>query len=259
VKGISANRLDRREVSLRNFIKAKDVASIRLYRYITFERLAAILTQNEMELFRTSSWDDPYENFLHRVRVPIGNYFTSLKEFEGMSYGQCWTLAEETDAMWRIYSPTLQAVKIRTTVSKLAEASRSETKYKPLSTRSRVVGAVKYLYKSEVQKLIRGFKAKVLPFPSEAFEALFIKRMEFAHEREVRLVIVKNAQTEDHLRKFGDRKQISLKIDPNSFIEEVILDPRLSNSQTIIYKKMIGALGYSGTVKRSSLYQPPKV
>jgi hypothetical protein len=34
-------------------------------------------------------------------------------------YGQCWSLTRESDAMWRIYSPNEDGVKVKTTIRKL--------------------------------------------------------------------------------------------------------------------------------------------
>src|SRR5438552_2336902 len=42
-------------------------------------------------------------------------------------YGQCWSLLDESDAMWRIYSPNKAGVKIRTTVRKLITAVYDRT------------------------------------------------------------------------------------------------------------------------------------
>lgn len=44
--------------------------------------------------------------------------------FSGLAddwYGQCWSLLEESDAMWRIYSPKAsdEAIKVKTTIRKL--------------------------------------------------------------------------------------------------------------------------------------------
>lgn len=42
--------------------------------------------------------------------------------FRSDFYGQCWTLKSTSDAMWRIYSPKKDAVRVRTTIRKLAES-----------------------------------------------------------------------------------------------------------------------------------------
>lgn len=219
--------------------------------------MAEILLEKKMELPLTSSWEDPYENFLHKVRIPIGNGFTSLVQFEKMNYGQCWTLQKETDAMWRIYSPTKQAVKIKTSLRKLGEASQSEPKYEPFSTRSRVIGMVEYLSKERVHKLISDFKKNGLPLPSDALGGLFIKRDEFSHEKEVRLIMVKSVKADKWSGLPIERKVIPIQIDPDTFIEEITLDPRIASSQVSVYKKIIQSLGYKGPVKRSNLYQQP--
>jgi|GEM_PF-5426660 len=71
------------------------------------------------------------------------------------------------------------------------------------------------------------------------------------------MIISKSGQFEDendYIQK-GEIEFINLDIDPNYFIEEIILDPRLSDIQVDIYSNIIKKVGYNGKVNKSQLYQ----
>ena len=110
-------------VIMRNFKKSvidKDYNSS-IYRCIHFERLLEMLLHKNIVLVKTRMWEDPYENFLFNTKIRSGAHYTSLGSFTDSLYGHCWTMKKDTDALWRIYSPTKQAVIIKTKISKLAK------------------------------------------------------------------------------------------------------------------------------------------
>lgn len=89
-------------------------------------------------------WDDPFENFILQGRGRTSNGRTVSFGMRESLFGQCWTLNWESDAMWRIYSPDKNGVKIRTTIKKLFESI-----YNAIPTGKRnvscFIGKVEYL------------------------------------------------------------------------------------------------------------------
>ncbi|AZB30291.1 DUF2971 domain-containing protein [Chryseobacterium balustinum] len=227
-----------------------------IYRCIHFERLLEMLSLKNIVLVRTKMWEDPYENFLFKTKIRFGSHYTSLGSFTDSLYGQCWTMKKETDAIWRIYSPTKQSVIIKTKISKLAKAVfDSETLLKDrFDTWRKAIAPVAYFSKNKMQNVIHQYSCLALPDAKIAFDSLFIKRNEFSHEHEVRVIIQKRGQTEDDFNKDGERKFVKLPIDPNDFIEEILLDPRINESQKDLYSNIFRSAGYNGKINKSTLY-----
>ena len=244
---------------MRNFTKSvidKDYNSP-IYRCIHFERLLEMLLHKNIVLVKTKMWEDPYENFLFKTKIISGLHYTSLSSFTDSLYGQCWTIKKETDALWRIYSPTKQAVIIKTKISKLAKVlSDSESLLDDrFDTWRKAIAPVEYFSKNKIQNVIRQYLTLALPDPNIAFNSLFIKRSEFRHEHEVRIIIQKKGQPEDDYYKNGERKFVKLPIDPNDFIEEILLDPRINESQKELYSNIFRSAGYLGKINKSNLYE----
>src|SRR5665213_451263 len=85
-----------------------DLPIYRIYRLDRFEQL---LKTNTDVLVNPSRWADPFENFfLSRTAVQDISGSIRLENLASDWYGQCWSFYEETDAMWRIYSPTTQRI-----------------------------------------------------------------------------------------------------------------------------------------------------
>lgn len=87
-----------------------------IYRIVSVERLLQLFQTQQNTLIKPKKWDDPFENFIlqSQVRIPTGEIATF--GFRDQFYGQCWTLHSASDAMWRIYSPNKNAVRIRSTI-----------------------------------------------------------------------------------------------------------------------------------------------
>jgi hypothetical protein len=91
-----------------------------IYRIFPKRRFLELIRSRKNALVSPRLWDDPFENFFLRSEVvgPEGERIS----IEGIAkdwYGQCWTLNEDTDAMWRIYSHDKGGIKIKTTIRKL--------------------------------------------------------------------------------------------------------------------------------------------
>jgi len=87
-----------------------------IYRVVHVERLIELLILQKLILSQPQQWDDPFENYILRKCKKEG---TVKLSYAADIFGQCWSLHEETDAMWRIYAPDKMGVKIKTSVEKL--------------------------------------------------------------------------------------------------------------------------------------------
>lgn len=227
-----------------------------IYRCIHFERLLEMLFDKKLVLPKTRMWEDPYENFLFKAKVEFCGLPTSLDGHIDSLYGQCWTMKKETDAIWRIYSPAKQSVIIKSRISKLVDViGNAIPTNDSFDTLKRVIAPIKYSSKRTVHELIHQYSSNIFPNFEQAFSSLFIKRTEFKHEDEVRIVIQKTAQTEDDYYTNGERKFIQVNIEPNDFIEEILLDPRINDEQYHLYSNMFISAGYLGKIRKSKLYE----
>lgn len=81
-----------------------------VYKYIKLKHLIPLVENKKLRIDKVSEWDDPYENFfLKSYFYTYASFYerivqVSTDEIRNRTYGQSWTMIEESDAMWRIYS-----------------------------------------------------------------------------------------------------------------------------------------------------------
>ena len=133
------------------------------------------------------SWEDPYELFLLKQNIEIESWPKNHFSFRLLNnyYGQCWSLTEDSDAMWRIK----ESVRIKTSVIKIInvlDQTRGMKRYVPYFGKvdyKNTVGVVDWM-----KEALEGGSGNLL----KAFaDSLFIKRSELAHENEVRFIVSK--------------------------------------------------------------------
>lgn len=207
-----------------------------IYRIISIERLFELFSNKKNVLVKPHKWDDPFENFIFRSKLV---------------YGQCWTLHKASDAMWRIYSPKLNAVRIRSRISVLLESL-----YKVRSKHALeevFIGKVEYLRNERLMSFAQSVSQDAnTPTKESLAKTLLVKRPAFRHEREVRLLFL------PHNKSDGSQDMFSYFIDPNSLIDQIMIDPRLPQKDVSLLKAQIrDKTSFSGEIKRSLLYAPP--
>lgn len=199
-----------------------------IYKYMPLKYLIALLQSEKLYVGKVLKWEDVYENFWFRLHFVSSNGTSlSAENLIKNNFGQSWTYADETDAMWRIYSQLdfedldNVAVRIKTTARKLFDAvfvnqDCMATTY---------IGSVKYLTLKEMNSWISNMKLNINNLSRYMAESLFIKRTEFLHESEVRIMITLGCNDP----KVND-PNLSFSVDPRVFLEEYLIDPRLINT-----------------------------
>lgn len=245
-------------------LKAANVISLDLdapiYKYIPFKYLKLMIQNSNLYFGKVSSWEDVYENwFLKEQMVLSSGEKVSAKELIPGVFGQSWTLQEESDAMWRIYSKldrTLHdylddtAVRIKTTARKLYNViyANDEDFY------TSYIGAVKYLSQDDFLNMQDSLSPLNPLDLSEVFvKSYFLKRTPFEHEREVRPILIYSPKHEN----FG-RDGVSFDIDFDNLIDEMVTDPRLTPDEyRTVRGQLIGLGAKSDKVRNSELYNIP--
>lgn len=219
----------------------------KIYRIFPIGRFIQLLTTKKLTLVKPKLWDDPFENFMLSARFKFGGKVDEMSA-QNFVFGQCWTWHRETDAMWRIYSPNKDGVRLSSTPRKLLNAlAKSNPQHWELKC---FIGQVNY----EIKKNMKDKLSEIDIFNTNGSgipKSLLIKRKEFSHEKEVRLIYVGD---EEH----SNRDIFEFSINPSSDIDRVLFDPRQSDELRKSYIKAIRALGYDSQIRRSSLYDPPE-
>src|SRR5919106_3025820 len=86
----------------------------KLYRVFRLSRFLQLLNDRQNTLVRPALWEDPWEEWWSQFLRKRLNM-----SMPGDVFGQCWTAVEESDAMWRVYAPLGDGVKVSTTYGAL--------------------------------------------------------------------------------------------------------------------------------------------
>lgn len=245
-------------------LKAGNVINLDLdtpiYKYIPFKYLKLMIQNSNLYFGKVSSWEDVYENWFlkEQMVLPSGEKGDAMDLIPGV-FGQSWTLQEESDAMWRIYSKldrTLHdylddtAVRIKTTARKLYNVIYANDE----DFNTSYIGAVKYLSQNDFLKMQDSLSPLNPLDLSEVFvKSYFFKRAPFEHEKEVRPILIYSPKHEN----FG-KDGVSFDIDFDNLIDEMVTDPRLTPDEyRTVRGQLIGLGAKSDKVRNSELYNIP--
>ena len=231
-----------------------------IYRIIPIDRLIDMFRNKELILPQVKIWEDVYENFFlkSKFREADGKTFTIDDDFEEY-YGQCWSFAKDSDALWRIYSPNKQGVQIKTTVNKLLDMFMTSSLVTAdggygLSLDTKI-GKVKYLNQTEMIKWIEEDGLDMFDIQPHISKSLFVKRLEFKHEEELRIIYFADSKLDNRVK--SKTKLAVFEINPHDFIEGVSFDPRVDQSFIDAYKHYLhDDLKYPKIkIRKSDLYE----
>lgn len=250
-----------------------------VYRTFPIQRLLAVIRDTTNHLISPSLWPDPYEAAHLKVEiehplygVKIGDlYYTrpkgpdtyiigSMRHSTNAAqnvYCQCWSSNPESDAMWRIYSADLGGVKVRAKPEALFQSLQAANPDEEC-----FFGQVDYLPQAELDRELANIKANYLlqmrpdihktgPFGELIARSLLKKRLQFAHEQEYRLMVVRAGAR----RLQSPPSVLPYPVDPDTLFEEVETDPRCPNHAE--FEQQLRQAGYRGKVVQSPLYRPP--
>ena len=223
-----------------------------IYRIFTFERFLDLLGNESLVLVKPRLWNDPSENFLLKnVAWTDEGERVSFDNIRERIYGQCWSYNEETEFMWRVYAPNGDGIKIKTSVQKLYdEFIHPHHNDKQFMFFGNVIYEQWEKIKKEfedmnVSELFNDTSGKTI------VSTLLIKKAEYTQESELRIIAW------SHWFR-GDNNTISyVSVNPNSLIEEIIIDPRVDKIRAQSWEKIIRVMGYRGLISHSELYSAP--
>lgn len=243
-----------------------------LRRIFPLGRLLDIVRSGEMALVSPSLWEDPREDaaalcMLDGAMTVPGKAQRQLADYLAPAWAQCWSLNPGSDTLLRAYSRVTldketrrnqdhggEGVTVTTTVRHLLAAS--EGWYADGSDAHMIVGAVSYLEDAEIGQRIAN--ACNGPQGPQFFcsvqgraESLLWKRSYFAHEHEVRLLVIGR----DWKRKTPAPEVRTVKLNPNEHFTRISFDPRLQSFERNERAAAFRDAGYSGAIQPDESYQ----
>lgn len=212
-------------------------------------------------------WDDPFEDLCTSIgitrRSDRGNQ-VFLDRFLNPTFAQCWSTTCDSDVLLRAYSmvrkdptvrrntvPALEGVLVESTpralIGSILEWLEKKADYKFC------IGKVRYL---EQEKMLQLFANKVIETSPEEFgrfpvraESLLFKRLEFRHESEVRIILVKDGDAG------RDDTFLRIPINSEAVFQKVSFDPRLESFERIEREENAKKLGFKGKLAGAGHYQ----
>lgn len=230
---------------------SEDDRKRKIYRVFEPERLFLLLESKQLSFSHPSTWSDKYENIFLNQPLNLGSLKVEMA-FKDQFYGQCWSFCIESDAMWRLYGKDGYGVKISTSIPKLFRILQEQHHFS-------YVGKVHYFTKANLKKEIDAFvRNGEMNFVDDSqsigqAKTLLYKLAAYKYEQEVRAIVF------DVQSKFLGHTRLSVDVDPNELIEQIIFGgPSLDKKTFESLKNKAQALGYTGKIIRSSLYDMPK-
>lgn len=223
-----------------------------IYRVFDAARFWGIVDTGVVGFVHPTLWDDPFESPLSRARVRHDDRDVVFHNLVEHVYCQCWSFTEESDAMWRIYSPNRTGFKVKTTPRKLVDAFFDTVGPQEHFTQEGFdnfirIGKVSYCDAQEIYEATEslvGNRMKLLTF-KHVGTLLLMKRKPFIHEQEVRVMIRSTK---------GNGRVLELEMPPQDWIDEVVFDPRMHPENIKVFSAGLRSRGFSCPIGVSSLY-----
>lgn len=223
-----------------------------MYKYIRLDYVLNMLETKKLRFDNIKKWEDVYENFVDKEEIILLN--SEREEMHSrVYYGQSWTVQEESDAMWRIYSHVGQVARVMTVYPLLFHVLGEyidKNKDNPLWP---TIDYVFYADENEINEwLLSNTPMNIWAFIELQNEGIFIKRSEFEHEKEVRVILISDNKEE--------KGYVELDFDPNQLFREIVIDPRANEEEFMRQRDHLIERGFDGSkIRKSTLYDFKKV
>lgn len=231
----------------------------RVWRYMDLARFLSMLENRALHFARADQMSDRWEGSFSPLNVAMrpqiyGEHWATMKDQIPMlrahmmqrMHMSCWHLSEtESAAMWMIYQQEGRGVAVQSTWHRLTTSLRTD--------RSVHGGRVKYIDYNRT-------------FISEgnAVEAYMHKRESFAHEKEVRLMMVltgRSAPDPAHPKQAIDlgpeAPVIPIPVDLTELVEQVLIAPDAPVWFADLIAQVVTRYGLEVPVRQSDLARDP--
>ncbi len=243
-----------------------DNEDAKIWRYLDLPKFMSLLQTGSLFMSRADRLGDPLEGVWSDASVEvlrdhcddefIATALATHRHIRKHTWVSCWHLSErENEALWRIYSPNNQGVAIQSTVAKLLQV------VPPTSSDAPVVrpedGSTEFTL-SAVSRVHYLDYQTTGPHLNNTVGPMICKRQAFEHEKELRAIVQSLILTQDRTiaAHDGGDEGISKKVELQSFIEKVTVDPLAPNWFFDVVEKVTADSEIATQVVRSSLSAP---
>jgi len=210
-----------------------------VWKYMDLSKFLDMLLCRQLFMSRSDKFEDQYEGTfseptfeeLKKISEHKPGFFDYHKKHRENVVVSSWHINEyESYAMWQIFTKNNEGLAIQSTVGRIQEALKPETRYE------QHIGAVNYI----------DYKKEYIPFDNDFFPFLF-KRKSFQYEREVRIV--------SDLTKYGlvINDGIKIYVDINTLIEKIYIHPKSENWYKRLVIELMRQLGFDFEIEKSDL------
>lgn len=222
-----------------------------IWRYLDFAKFVWLLDQRRLSMPHCRMMEDPFEGStplaeLERIEAEGTRDPDGLRrlaaEFRKGYFVSAWHRNDvESEAMWKLFSASTNAVSLRTTFRRLRSALPSYVG----------VGVVHYI----------DYRRETLP-DLDLFQWIMHKRKSFAHEREVRAVASLHTPDEyggRDIRAQCDEAGFYPPVDIPALIESVHVHPLAEPWFVDLVRRVVAKYGFDLPVHRSELAAKPLI
>lgn len=246
-----------------------------LYRIFSRKYFEELLKTKEMVLRSPRTWQEPFEHLPWSTQTVTHPDFSPecSDKYVKPIFAQCWTQNEESDTFWRAYSnppantreegceigpcedfekvKQNEGVMVKTTINKIIETILRLPRNFVKS--NFYLGPVNYYAGKEIKQIIANRTGEIgleaLLRGRNLAELFLLKRKQFRHENEVRLIYI--SENDD----MSSQDSIRIPFNPQDLFNEVQFDPRLTKNQ-VNERKGYAKLYYDANkLKQSNMYQ----
>ncbi len=210
-----------------------------VWKYLDLSKFLDLLLSKKLFMSRSDKFEDQYEGTFseptyEEIRKIAENnpefldYYKSHREKIVIS---SWHINEyESFAMWQIFTKNNEGLAIQSTVKRLQEALKPETKT------TQYIGEVNYI----------DYKKEYIPFDDTFFPFLF-KRKSFQYEREVRII---SDVTQNNI---VINEGLKIDVDIHQLIEKIYIHPKSENWYKNLVIELVKRLGFDFEIEKSDL------
>ncbi len=239
-------------------ITNKEELKIKIWRYMTFEKLSDILNNNVLYFPRSNKLGDPFEGSYTKpsieqrkivfnsllpqklasklLDVEIPNFYELVRRYV---YVNCWHSSEaESVAMWKQYAEEGKGISIQTTIGSLIKCIKDEEN-------EYLLGFIKYM--DFDKDLIR---------VGNIFNPFFCKRKEYEYEKEFRIATHILIEL-DPIGKKDTPVGLRRKVDTNLLIEKIIISPYCDKDYKKNIEQITKKFGINNRISKSKLDSEP--
>lgn len=243
--------MDKITINKKNYIYVNPNRPI--YRIIPLFHFIKNFKRKKSSLSKPKVWDDPNENYLLNNLFNINGEIAEFSDdIRDSIFGQCWSLEAESDALWRIYSPRKNGIRLKTTPKKLLKELAKNKNINSPELKC-FIGKIKY---EKNDNLIPALKDNLLNDDSVLFrtdgsglaKSLLYKMDCFKYEKEIRLIYC-GCKNDKNNRFYFD-------INPNELYDSLCFDPRLEQEKIKNIYRFLKRIGCQIKLEYSKLYTP---